>query len=309
MIERINEEELRSKYIWKFLARNPNFQADLKSLETILAEKLDKSFEEKFHMKRRKDESLQIFIKRIFLKAFFNVESELLQLLTRKEDESLGEFDLRTILAFTQKSELINFIGSELLPPISAFHKRWGVWYPYIFHAIPDEQIVAICFPDKNPTKIHISIDLTKPKKYILSEVKRNIDLYKRDLHKVKKIKKRKHHWHLYDEWLKIYDLKQKGKTFEQIAKILEPRLKGIKLVSELSRGDIHNDDMVYKYMKKQGELLNQGYSDDEAVKIVNQEFGVTSDKENRKLWNAIRRVWHGYQQAEKLINGGYREL
>lgn len=308
MIERINEEELRKKYFWEFLSRNPNYQADKKSLEAILLKKL-KIVEEKFHINRGEKESLIKYIERIFWTA---INTEIYEKKLRREPingESPLEAAIRVLYGvFTYpRSELLKYFIDELYPPTSTFYTKWGISYifpetPIILTGVTSAPVL------KDPYKISLKIDIRKPTKYLLSHLKQHLVYHKNKLLEEKRIKIKRPQWSKYDEYLKIWNLKQEHKTsrtFEQIAKILDPRLKDIKLSSELSR----NDNRVRAYTKRIDELKKQGCSDDEAVRKANKKFGIADDKDTQKLVTAIVRVWYGYHQAKRLINEGYKEL
>ena len=221
-----------------------------------------------------------------------------------------------------EENEFIAFYEFKLRPKLGEFWEKWDVWYPYIMHPPPiSEERKAVSFKNSGiinpPYLISPGINLTFPKERIMNELEFLIDFYKKEQIKAKsrgegkpgrfreKMRRSRPPWQLFDRYLKIWDLRQKGKKIGEIAKIIDPRLKSIKPSSELSK----DDERVKGYNKRVDVLQKLGYSPDEAVKVVNKEFSIPEDKENQKLMSAIRRVWYGWEQAEKLINGGYKEL
>ena len=301
-----NGKDLRMKYYWEFLRRNKNFQADLKFLEIELSKVLNKTFEEKFNIKRKENESLKAFVKRIIWKALKESYVKDIYLSSLKQKSLIDLRPPYLPVDYDDKQEFLNFYTKKLLHPICEFWYKWWVCYPFMYITMPEEQRgvgiknVGVFWP---AYRLSLSIDLRKPKINIMNEVERWIDFHKKEILKTIKIEMRRIPWRLFDRYLKIWDLKQKGKNFKEIVKILYPSLKGIKLYSE------PNAHMVKKLLRKQDELTKQGYSDDEAEEIAKKELGITTDKEKRRFTSAYNKVRRGYQQAEKLINEGYKEL
>lgn len=276
------EIKLRHKYLWEFRRRNKDFQAWLTSLEKEVSGLFNKKFQEKIALKIKKDESTRRYTKRIFGKLFLNKKSESYNFFkTEMRDKWLGILE--------------RYIG---------IRPTYG--YPELWDDKPDDEplIGGSIEPDWR-NEIEFTVNLIWPKKIIMKEIERYIDIHREKLLK-EEIKIKRHRWNLYDEYLKIWDLRQEGNTFEQIAKILDPSLKDVKLDSELSRSDKRKDNKVKKYMKRLEELLNQGYSDNESTKKANKEFGLAEDEEIQKLRSSIKKVWERYKQVEKLINESY---
>ena len=323
------EKDWRSYYYWQFLKRNKNFQEDLRSLETELSKILDRRFEEKYDIRRRKGESIRSFVKRIIWRVLVvsGGEHHFLYAIKHKSLEHVWPHIPvqlpRAHGAPWVEDEFLAFYYFELLPKLYEFWEKWDVFYPYMYPPPIPEGRRAVSMKASgislHPWTISLGIDLRKPKERIITELEYWIDFYKSEQVKVKmaggkepesfstwgwgkKTREGRPPWRLFDRYLKVWDLKQQGKNFTEIAKILYPRLKGIDFSEP-------NNHLIRKLMRKQDELTRQGYSDDEAEEKAKKELGISTDKQRRRLRSAVNKVSNSYKRAKELINGGYKDL
>lgn len=152
-------------------------------------------------------------------------------------------------------------------------------------------------FKEKIAAPLALVIDLTYPKSNLMARVKKLVDdaIEERkrrglDIHKGRK------RFDLYDQYLKIWDLRKKKLTYKQIATELFP---GEPLAYELEE-----ESDPEEYEERLTQLKAEGKSEAEAYEIADREFGVGGRRNP-----IIQKVIDQYRMAERLIQGAFLEI
>jgi len=153
-------------------------------------------------------------------------------------------------------------------------------------------------FKGKIAAPLALVIDLTYPKSEIMARVKNLIDeaIEERKIRGLLIHKGRKH-FDLYDQYLKIWDLREKGLTYKEIAAKVYP---DEPLDYEIEAN--YDEFDTEKHEKRVEELIAQGADERSAYAKADREFGVGGSP-------VIQRVSDQYNEADRLINGGYQEI
>jgi len=163
----------------------------------------------------------------------------------------------------------------------------------------------------KDPYRyVQVTLDVTQPLKKLLEKTRRQIQFgQERYEHMVgdKKGKERTRRRRLdqYDKYLEIWDLRQKGLKFSQIAQRVFPREYGALRLRDAQLQLPRELGTDYKHRVE--ELTAQGIGEYEACSQVEREFEVKVKSGHSQVIE--QRVEDHYKSAKKLILGGYKEL
>ena len=109
----------------------------------------------------------------------------------------------------------------------------------------------------------------------------------------------------MYDRYLQVWDLCQKGMTIEGIAKELYPREYGAQ--QDYRGGPPPREAFQEKYEQRLKQLIAEGVKESDAHNQAEKEFIL---HRNPRLYKPIvQKVRDHYDRANDLIKGGYKEL
>jgi hypothetical protein len=150
---------------------------------------------------------------------------------------------------------------------------------------------------DEVEAPLNLIINLTFPKTEIMARVKKLVEDAIEERKKVGlHVYRSRKRFDLYDQYLKIWDLRKRGLTYKEIAAKVYPK-EPLEYVSE-QESDAEEHD------KRVKELIASGKPGREAYSIADKEYRV-GGKRNP----VIQKVIDQYIEADRLVNGGYLEI
>lgn len=210
-----------TKYHWEFLRRNKEYREAWSQLNELTREA---SYRETSDDYREFVERYKEFVERYKIQ---QEESSGLNVVQEKEEGQISKFPDR----LWKERSLVR--GEEM-----AFARQWNVLptdpdltYNEILERKLEDRVsyrpVSICRHKAFPDILRLDINMNVPKERIMKEFKRILDVVHPLIHRlgmkedVSQKKVQRLQLRLFDTYLQVYDLKQSGRTYEQIGEEL----------------------------------------------------------------------------------------